>query len=63
MRKFLLMLVVFLCSFNVVFAEEVTFSGREYLEGIAYVKNNGSTVQYRNAQVIRSSEYFMEIAY
>jgi len=63
MKKFLLICAVFLCSFQVVFAGEVTFSGREYLTGISYVKNNGSIVQYRNAQVIRSSEYFLEIAY
>lgn len=63
MKKILLIIVVFLCSFNVVFAEEVTFSGREFLNGISYVKSDGTNVQYRNAQVIRSSEYFLEIAY
>ena len=39
MKKILLIIFLFLCSFNEVLA--VSFKGSEYLQGIAYVKNNG----------------------
>ena len=52
MKKFLLIIFLFLSCINV-FASERSFAGSEYLEGISYLKNNGDIVQYRNAQVIR----------
>ena len=52
MKKILLIIFLLSCFVNV-YANERTFAGSEYLEGISYMKNNYDIQQYRNAQVIR----------
>ena len=61
MRKFLLIIFLFLSCMNV-FASERSFRGSEYIENVFYVKNSGSVTQYRRAQVIRDT-VTGEIAY
>ena len=61
MKKFLLIIFLFLSCMNV-FASERSFKGSEYIENVFYIKNNGSTIQYRRAQVIRDT-VTGEIAY
>ena len=62
MKKILLLIFLFLFCINHVYAEETTFSGHEYLDGISYLKWDGENYFYRNAQVIRNDETG-EIAY
>ncbi len=63
MKKILLLIFLFLFCINVnVNAEETSFSGHEYLDGISYMKWDGENYYYRNAQVIRNDETG-EIAY
>ena len=52
MKKFLLIIFLFFCCINVN-AQERRFAGSEYLTGISYMKYDGNTHYYRNAQVIR----------
>ena len=52
MKKFLLIIFLFFCCINVN-AQERKFAGSEYLQGVSYVKYDGKTHYYRNAQVIR----------
>lgn len=54
MKKFLLIIFLFFCCINVN-ALERKFAGSEYLDGIAYMKYDGNTHYYRNAQVIRDT--------
>ena len=54
MKKFLLIIFLFLSCINV-FASERTFVGSEFITGVSYVKDAGSVIQYRNAQVIRDA--------
>ena len=61
MKKFLLIIFLFLSCMNV-FASERSFRGSEYIENVFYVKNSGSVTQYRRAQVIRDT-VTGEIAY
>ena len=61
MKKFLLIIFLFLSCINV-FASERTFVGSEFITGVSYVKDAGSVIQYRNAQVIRDASTG-EIAY
>ncbi len=61
MKKILLIIFLFFSCIEV-FADGRSFAGSEYLEGISYMKNNGSEIQYRNAQVIRDT-VTNEIAY
>lgn len=55
MKKILLIIFLFLCCVNVS-AEEKKFAGSEYLDGISYMKYDGNTHYYRNAQVIRNTK-------
>ena len=52
MKKFLLIIFLFFCCLSVN-AQERKFAGSEYLSGISYMKYDGNTHYYRNAQVIR----------
>lgn len=61
MKKILLIIFLFLSCIDV-FASERSFAGSEYLENTFYIKNNGSTKQYRRAQIIRDT-VTNEIAY
>ena len=61
MKKFLLIIFLFLSCVNV-FASERSFAGSEYIENIYYLKNDGGTIQYRRSQVIRDT-VTGEIAY
>ena len=61
MKKIALIISLFLCLTNV-FALETKFAGSEFLEGISYMKYDGKTHYYRNAQVIRNTST-NEIAY
>ena len=55
MKKILLIIFLFLYCVNVN-AEEKKFAGSEYLDGISYMKYDGNTHYYRNAQVIRNTK-------
>lgn len=61
MKKFLLIIFLFLSCTNV-FASERSFAGSEYIDNTFYIKNNGTIKQYRRAQVIRDT-VTNEIAY
>lgn len=61
MKKILLIIFLFFCCINVS-AQDKTFVGSEYLTGISYMKYDGKTHYYRNAQVIREAST-NEIAY
>lgn len=52
MKKILLIIFLFFCCLTVN-AQERKFAGSEYLPGISYMKYDGNTHYYRNAQVIR----------
>ena len=55
MKKLLLIIFLFFCCINV-FAADKKFVGSEFLEGISYMKYDGNTHYYRNAQVIRNAD-------
>lgn len=55
MKKFLLIIFLFFCCINVN-ALERRFVASEYLTGVSYMKYDGHTYYYKNAQVIRDSE-------
>ena len=56
MKKIIFIIFLF-CIFvfyDKVYAQESAFSGAEFLNGVSYVKFDGSYYHYRNAQVIRN---------
>ena len=55
MKKYLLIIFLLFSCINV-YAEEKRFAGSEYLDGISYMKYDGNTYYYRNAQVIRDTK-------
>lgn len=57
MKKIIFLIVVSICVFfctDNVFAKNSSFSGMEFLDGVSYVKYDGSYYYFRNAQVIRN---------
>lgn len=61
MKKILLIIFLFFCCTSV-YAKERQFVGSEFLNGISYLKYDGSNYYYRNAQVIRDVKT-NEVAY